>query len=112
MALRSRLVPDEDLAVKRQTNRGAFDADGFPTPAIFTEFNIKGNIQPISGLEILQVPEGDRTREIFNLWTATPLTTDDIIVRNTTEYEVQVVQDWLQQNLQHFRARIVKKDAG
>lgn len=107
--IRSKLVPHEEVTVKRQTNIGQY-ANGYPVDPVYDTFTVKGNYQPITGNEILQLEEGDRTRQVANFWTDTLLQKDDIVVRNSIEYEVRVVEDWNQQRLAHYKARIVRKD--
>ncbi len=106
------LIPIEDLVTKRQTNLGEFGDDGFPVKPFFDETCFKGNVQPITGFEILQVEEGDRTRQNLNIFTEFELKSDDIVVRKGIEYEVRTVEHWDIQvsNLSHFKARVVKVD--
>lgn len=107
----SKLINNEILHVVRIMNNGEYDPkDGFPKKAIKKSFNIKANVQPLSGKELLQVEEGDRERNNFNVFTETKLTPDDIITRNGIEFEVRLAEDWNQLNLKHFFARIVQKD--
>ena len=110
--IRSRLIPSETLVRKRQTNFGVFDPDGFPQAPVFETDSFIGNVQPLSGLEILQVPEGDRTREILNIWKEFELLAKDIVIRNGIDFEVQNPVDWIQPltRLSHKKVRIVKVD--
>ncbi len=108
--IQSRLLPEETLQGRRQLNKGKYGEDGFPLEPTFDEFEFVCNVQPISGLEILQVPEGDRTRQVFNCWTEFKLGSNDIVTRESEEYEVRPVEDWTQQSLSHYKVRLVKRD--
>ena len=109
--IRSCLLPIEDLKVRRQENLDQYDdEDGFPTHPEDKFFQIKCNVQPISGFERQQMPEGDRNRETYNVWTETELEPDDVVFRKGLEYEVRTVEDWNQQSIGHFKARIVRRD--
>ena len=68
-------------------------------------------MQPVSGNELLQVPEGDRNRQVLNVFSQKfEIKKDDIVIRNGDEFEVRTVENWNQLSLSHFFARIVKKD--
>lgn len=110
MMIQSSLLPDETLDVKRDLNNGLYSEDGYPKAQRIKKFQVTGNVQPISGFEILQVEEADRKRQILNLFTATQLEPDDVVVRNGVDFEVRTVEDWTQQNLPHFVCRLVRKD--
>lgn len=116
MTFVSKLMPNRKLTVKRRSNFPSYDANGFQEAETFTERTIKGNLQPISGHERLQLPEGERNRAIYWLYTQdTVIRQNDIVIDSTitgenTEYEVQLVEDWLQQKLAHIRARCVRRD--
>lgn len=105
------LINDESLTVKRDLNLGKYGSDGYPKQQKFETFTFTGSVQPISGLEILQVPEGDRTRQVMNVFTSFELKGEDLVVRDGVDYEVRTVEKWVQLSLAHFKARIVRKDA-
>lgn len=71
-----------------------------------TSFTIKGNIQPLTGSEILRLEEGDRTRDQFNLWTKSKLMKHDIVIYESRKYQVEIVEEWQSYN----KARIVRMD--
>lgn len=106
------LFDKETVDVKRQTNFGEFGEDGYPATPKFENLTSKGNAQPISGLEILQVPEADRTRQVLNWFTKERLELRDIIVRKGDDFEVQTVEDWSTSgvNIAYFKCRLVKVD--
>lgn len=106
------LLRDETLTVKRvkPSNRKKYE-NGFKVPDRFEpEFKVIGNMQPITGFELLKVEENERRRDPHWLWTKTELRPNDIILRNGKQYEVMEVQDWFQQRLKHFQCRVVRRD--
>ena len=44
--------------------------DGVWTPGVASTFAIEGSIQPMSGRELLLLPEGQRSRGAWTLYTA------------------------------------------
>lgn len=70
------------------------------------EFNIIANIQPVTGMSLLQVPEGERHRRHYNVFTTSELKIRDIIVQGNYKYEVQTSEDWGK----YFRMRVVLLD--
>lgn len=108
----SSLLEGETIEVKRQTNLGEFGDDGYPLDPLFDELTSKGNAQPLSGLEILQVPEADRTRQVLNWFTKDKLELKDIVTRKGDDFEVQTVEDWTMsgQCIAFFKCRLVKVD--
>lgn len=116
MVFRSRLIPNRTLTLKRRTNFGEYDTNGFQLDEEFESREIVGNLQPISGFERLQVDEGERNRALYWFYTQdSDVRQNDIIVDDTysgsdIEYEVEWVEDWLQQRLSHLRARCVRRD--
>lgn len=109
--IKSQLLPEASLEGRRQLNKGKYGEDGFPIRPKVMKFNFVGNVQPVSGFEILQVPEADRTRKVLNCWTEFRLEGNDIILFEGEEFEVRTVEDWTQQRLPHYKARLVKLDA-
>jgi len=108
-----KLFKSETITVKRQTNLGEFDdRTGLPVSPTFQELSFQGNVQPISGQELLQMPEGDRKRQVLNVFTDFELKNEDIVLRKGSEYEVRTSEDWDQSllNISHFMARIVRID--
>lgn len=93
-----------------RTTEGSFSA-GVYIPGATSTFTIKGNIQPLSGAEILQLPEADRKRQSMWLYTKEELLENDIITVNGKPYEIHPVEDWTRQGrLQHYKSRIMLKD--
>jgi len=69
----------------------------------------EGNIQPLNGLELQQLPEGDQQRGVHKIYTAYALKNGDIVTRvDGSRHEVQAVEDWTAFSLAHFKARLVR----
>jgi len=110
----STIIERESFTFERQTNLGEFDDDGFPASPQIENGSGKGSIQPLSGNEILQVPEGDRTRQLFNIYTATELKHEDVVIFKGARYEVQPFEDWTTSGdcISYFKVRVAKIDVG
>lgn len=106
------LIEKEVFKLERQKNFGEYDKDGFPSDPKVEEGTFKGMAVPLTGNEILQVPEGDRTRKNLNIFTAFELEHADIVIRNDERFEVQATEDWTMQGIciQFYKTRVVKVD--
>src|SRR5258706_9312645 len=83
---------DETLPVVRE---GCVTyVDGKPRKSASTIHEVECNVQPLAGRELLLVPEGDRHKEQYWLWTADDIRVNDRVVRCGANYQVQVVQQW------------------
>lgn len=61
------------------------------------EFEVKANVQTVSGQELLLVPEGDRYKEQFFLFIQKPspfLKMNDEVKRHKKNYQVQDLEEW------------------
>jgi len=67
---------------------------------------ISASTQPLTGFEILQLEEADRTKQILKVFTEFELQADDRMIRDGIEYEIQIVEDWGT----HRKGRAVKVD--
>jgi hypothetical protein len=56
--------------------------------------NIYACVQPLTGIEIQQIPNYDAKKETLKLYTKTLIATEDEIVRNTKNYEIKSVEEW------------------
>lgn len=103
---------DETLTVQR-TGEEAY-VDGKIDETKIEKFKIQGNVQPVNGFDLLIVPEGDRFKEQYWLWTETPLRLNrDRILRkdqlgNTIVYQVNQIKPWGS----YTQARIIRVDTG
>jgi len=82
--------------------------DGKPVKGQPTVFEICGNVQPIDGLQLLIVPEGDRHKEQYWVFTYDQPLLNDMITRNGINYQVQLVQEWGS----YRKARMMRIDVG
>lgn len=112
------IIHDETLLVKRN---GRTDyKDGKPIHRYIEEFEITCNVQPMSGRDLLLVPEGDRYKEqywVFMNQKDKPLHTNDKVIRPGVDqnsqpvevpFQVQEVQNWGS----FTQARIMRLDVG
>ncbi len=82
--------------------------EGIPHADRKTDFVIRGLIVPLTGKELLLVPEGDRYR--YNTWVYTQgeLRDNDLVIYAGQPFEVQVVTDWGS----YRQARAMRLDVG
>lgn len=99
--------------VKRYSGQTTW-LDGKPVNSAYdADIIIKCSVQPLSGRELMNLPEGRRNRESFNLFTSTKLNTvedrnpDKIVVLGDT-YEVVNCERWRNQIISHYKAVIQK----
>lgn len=91
------------------------EVDGVPVQGEITNFQLHCNVQPMGGRDLLIVPELDRFKEQYWLFTneiAKPLIVNDRVVRNSLNYQVQTVETWGSPPNGYQRARIMKIDVG
>jgi hypothetical protein len=82
----------------------ASNEDGRYRPGTSSTFTISASVQPARGRDLLRLPEGQRTREVIAIFTATALqtaaapggATADAITFQGSQYEVQTVEYWFQ----------------
>lgn len=72
------------------------------------KFMICGNVQPLSGKDLLIVPEGNRDKEQYWIFTQARLELADKITRNGVNFEVQTSEGWGS----FYQARIMRIDVG
>jgi hypothetical protein len=83
--------------------------DGKPVVTQVKEFQIAANVQPMGARDLLLVPEGDRFKEQYWLWTpGAPLCIADRVVWCGANYEVQGLQNWGS----YQQVRIMRIDVG
>lgn len=75
------------------TGRG-YDNLGNYKKGVDSDTTINCNVQPLTGKEIEQLPEYDKSRRHMNLWTKTGITTRDYVVYESSEFEVNKVELW------------------
>jgi hypothetical protein len=100
------ITRDERLRVVRDGR--VIYVDGKPIKSDFIAFEIKANIQPINGRELLIVPETDRFKEAYYLFTTDQILVNDRIERCGVNFQVQTVEVWGN----FIRSRIMRIDTG
>lgn len=100
---------DETLEVER--SNGVTYVEGLPVESGRTTFNIICNIQPLTGRDLLIVPEGDRLKEQYFIWCEQNeqiLLPNDMVKRDGLNFQIQSVENWGS----YTRARIMRIDIG
>jgi hypothetical protein len=100
------IMKDEILHVTRETIIGF--TDGKPIKRAAEMLDIKGNVQPLNGRDLLLVPEGDRFKEQYWVYTADKIFDNDRVTRRNVNFQVREVEAWGSFN----RARIMRIDVG
>lgn len=82
--------------------------DGKPIKGQVSPYQIRGNVQPLNGRDLLLVPEADRFKEQYFVWTFCLVNVNDLVVRCGANYQVQNVETWGRYN----KCRIMRIDTG
>ena len=77
--------------LKRVSDHGEYDSGGNKVPGDEVETNIRAAIQPISGFELKDLPEGIRKEARHVVWSRENLLTDDLIVVDSITHRVMYV---------------------
>lgn len=114
----SRLINfDETLTVSRQGSQLGVDIsfiDGKPVALHDpVQFTVICTIQPLTGRDLILLPEGDRYKEQLYMWVDDKNSEDkvklnDIIVRPPGNYQAQAVEQWGS----YSRVRLMRVDIG
>ena len=92
----------------RRPSAGSY-VNGIWVEGSYTDSTITASIQPLTGEDMQELPEGRRLSEAFKMYTSTPVMTvqeagsnqnADRVVFNSKEYEVHEVNPW--QNNSNF----------
>jgi len=91
----------EKVTVRRVEGSGEYIRGRFTGVGV-AEFDVMASVQPSTGEELLNPPEGQRTTEILNIFTKTELFTveksqfkkADVVVYNGRKFEVMKVERW------------------
>lgn len=105
-------------SVTRKRRAAGSLSDGVFTPGAETSTTITASVQPVSGREVLRLPEGLRTREVVVAFSMSELraadevagTQPDRLVWRGSTYEVQSVEHWPVVG-GHYRAVAVRVEA-
>lgn len=82
--------------------------DGKPVKSDVTTFKARGSFQPLSGRDLMLVPEGDRLKEQFWLYTPSKIKINDRVVRCGINFQAQTIQDWGD----YQQVRVMRIDVG
>jgi hypothetical protein len=82
--------------------------NGKPVVAKQSTFDVVCAIQPLIGRDLLIVPEGDRYKDQYWLWTSADVRVNDRVTYCGANYQVQTVQQWRS----YVQARIMRIDVG
>lgn len=100
---------DEKLTVSR-VGRTIY-IDGKPKHMDTVSFEIVGNVQPLNARDLLLVPEGDRHKEQYYIYSeksTRAMEVNDTVIRSGAKYQTQSIEDWGS----FLRARIMRIDIG
>lgn len=106
----------QDIVLKRFSP--TIIVEGLPVPSIPAILNIRGAIQPTSGEDLKSLPEGQRERVSYKVYSVFQFRTNnqqaqtkaDIVELYGEEFEVQTVQNHFGLGLSHWKAIAVRKD--
>lgn len=116
------ITKDESFSCTREGE--VIILDGKPIKRFLVKFSVRGNIQPMSGRDLLLVPEGDRFKEQYWLFynnssivvdegldiqaDPTAIIINDRMTRLGVNFQVQTVENWGS----YSKARIMRVDVG
>jgi len=111
----SRIIStDEVLSVCREAGNPLL-IDGKPVHRPALNFQVQANVQPLTGLDLMRVPELDRHLERFWVYTnekVQPLQLNDRIQRVGVNYQVERIETWGNPPHGYQKAQIVRIDVG
>lgn len=98
-------------SVKRPIANGAY-VDGVYQPSATETIQVVGSLQPLSAKESLLLPENERNRESFNLFTEVelfPASEDglrqaDIVAADGVNYVVRSIERWRNTDIPYFKS--------
>lgn len=88
--------------------------DGTYVEAVGATITIQASVQPLTGKEVLSLPEGRREKDAFTLYTDTSLVSlqdtqnPDRVVISGKEYEVVKKESWQNNVINHYKYLVVK----
>lgn len=110
-------------SVTRVTSDGGYSTSdvaggGLYTPGTTAVVTIQGLAQPITDKELALLPEGDRQRQGFVIWTEDELKPGlesgmrraDVVTIGGEKFEVMKVQPWGGSDVPHFRSIVLRQE--
>lgn len=79
---------------------GVIGSDGRLVPGSQSTFSILASVQPMTGRDLLRLPEGQRTKENLKIWSQTQLFTSgagqdpDTVAVDDADFQVQMCRRW------------------
>jgi len=95
------LLNNSTITISRKAE-GTY-VNGHPVDGTETNLTIKANVQPLTGDEILQLPEADRQKDVRKLFSSSEILYNDIVTYKSKNYEVQRVRDFSDHRLPHYK---------
>lgn len=91
---------------------GSYDSHGRWVDGSSSQSSISASVQPLSGLELQDLPENRRTDETIAVYSETEIKEGsiqdqrqpDIITHDGKDYEVQRVESWLMASTPYYKA--------
>lgn len=78
----------EAESVTHERMVGAYDAKGKWVPGVATIGAIMATVQPASGRQLMDMPEGIRTEAKYVMWSEKATVVDDIVIYGGQRYKV------------------------
>lgn len=76
-----------------KTPQAAVVNEGYASTT-YTLGTIKAHVQPLSGKELRDVPEGQNATDMRNVWSETQMAVRDLIEIDGLDFEIKNVQYW------------------
>lgn len=107
----------QTLTVKRRATGSYNDAGFYEVSGEDIELDIEASIQPVSGSDLMLLPENRREEELLKLYVYTQLvgaikgdsTNCDIVEINGIDYEVVKVFPWRNSVISHYKVLVAKR---
>lgn len=104
---KSYMIRHDELLTATRPGRTDY-VDGKPLARAEVTYQFHCNVQPINGRDLLLVPEGDRYKEQYTVWTEHPVQANDRIIRCDISFQAQSVEAWGT----YFKVRMMRLDVG
>lgn len=78
----------EAVPVTHETTAGAYNAAGKWVKSAAVPVTIMATVQPASGRQLMDLPEGLRTEAKYFAWSGTALVVDDVVIYAGSRYRV------------------------
>lgn len=105
----SRIMATDEILTVRHYLEVVY-ANGKPLPVAFEDIEIRANVQPVTGLQLMIVPEADRFKEQYYVYSQdkSKISINDKVIRLGVNFQVQNVEEWGS----YQRAMIMRVDVG